>query len=99
MQNELVRYAQGGEPVPIRDRKVARQARETFDEVRLKALQADGAMALGGHVMEGLLGLDDKRRDMARGDANIDLLMMEVESATIRQVKNIQNSLYGKWGV
>jgi len=97
VDNELTRYGKGTEVVPTRDRKVAKRARETVDEVRLAALKADGAMALGAHLMEGLVGLDDQRRSLSGGDPITDALLMEIEASTIRQCKGIQNNLYNGW--
>lgn len=94
-----MRYSSGSQLVPRRDRAVAQQAKGTFDEVRLKALQADGAMALGNHLMQGLVALDEYRLSLAQGDPIRSALLMEIEASTIRQCKVIQNSLYNQWGV
>lgn len=99
MNNELMRFASGEEVSPYRDRTVARRAKRTYDDVRLKALQADGAMALGGHIMEGLVGLDDTRKGLANGDPIVSTLLMEIEAESIRQVRSIQRGLNDAWGL
>ncbi len=98
MQNELMQYSKGSTPVPRQDRRVAREAKESFDEVRLRALQADGAMALAGHLMEGLIALDARAQSMAAGDPIKMAILMEIEATAILQCKNIQRGLYQSWG-
>jgi hypothetical protein len=99
MKNELIQYTRGNQMVPMRERKVAKQGKDTYDAVRLAALKADGAMALGGHIMQGLLALDEHRRSLSCGDPIIDVMLMEVEANTIRQVKGIQSGLFDSWGL
>lgn len=99
MSDKLMKYVSGGELVPLRDRRLAKQAKDVSDEVRMKGFQMDGAIALGGHAMEALMGLDDRRRELSQGDPVTDLLLTEIESVVIRQTKNIQASLYSQWGV
>lgn len=99
MDNELIRQATGAEVAPYRDRIVARRAKRTYDDVRLRALQADGAMALGAHIMEGLVGLDDNRRGLSGNDITLNTLLMEVEAETVRQVKSVQRGLGDGWSL
>lgn len=97
MDNELMRHVTGQELAPHRDRAVARKAKRVYDEVRLRALQADGALALGAHIMEGVVGFDDLRRELSSGDPITNALLMEVEAETVRQVKSTQRKLGDSW--
>ena len=99
MDNQLMRYSQGTEVVPKQDRAIAAKGKVTVDEVRFKALQADGAMALASHLMDGLIQLDAKAQSLAQGDPIKMAILMEIEAGAIRQCKNIQNSLYDNWGL
>lgn len=99
MHNELMLYTQGVERAPRHDRQVAAMAKRVYDEVRLKAMEADGAMALGGHMMEGLTALNAKRQSLSNGDPMVDVMLAEVMANTIRQCKNIQNGLFDSWGL
>lgn len=99
MDNHLVGQATGTEPVTYRDRAVARRAKRTYDDVRLRALQADGSMALGAHIMEGLVGLDETRKGLTDGDPIMSVLLMEVEAETIRQVRSVQRRLGQGWNL
>lgn len=74
------------------------RAREIKNETRLTALQADAALALGGHIMDGVVQLDRVRRDLAKEDVTLNLLLADIESETIQQVQNIQRSLFNPFG-
>lgn len=71
-------------------------ARAITDETRLTALQADAALALGGHIMEGVVNLDMHRRHLAKDDVTLNLLLAEIEAETVQQVKAVQRSLF-RW--
>lgn len=98
MSNELLRYLNGDAPVARSDRAVARQGKAVYDEVRLKALQVDGAMALAGHMMEGITTLDLKRQTLARasGSQELNVLLAQIEGTALAQAQQIQQKLY-KW--
>lgn len=98
MDNKLVRYTNGEVAVPYRDRSVAKRAKDVFDEVRLNALKADGAMALAGHIMEGVVELDNLRREISQGDPALEAMLMSFESTALRQMAKIQRELYDPWG-
>lgn len=70
------------------------KAMEIRNETRLTALQADAALALGGHIMEGVVELDKYRRRLAQEDVTTNLLLAEIEAETIQQVKRVQRSLF-----
>jgi hypothetical protein len=95
--NELIRRLQNGE-VAKQDKAAAKQIKDTYDEVRLRGLQVDGALALGAHIMEGVQSLDSQRKSLAGSDMAMAILLADIEANTIRQVKNIQNSLFNEWG-
>jgi hypothetical protein len=99
MNNELMRYSSGDQPVPWRDRRVSKHAKAIYDEVRTHALQVDGALALSGHIMEGIVALDERRQSLAQGDPTIAAMLMDIEANTIRQAKNLQNSLFSGWNL
>lgn len=98
MDNGLMLYSSGA-PVPGRDRKVAKQGKDVFDEVRLRGMQIDGAMALAGHIMEEAVELDAKRLSLAAGDPMTAALLADIEATALRQAKAIQSSLYSRWGI
>lgn len=72
------------------------EARAIKNETRLTALQADAALALGGHIAEGVVDLDLHRRHLAKDDITLNLLLAEIESETVQQVKRIQRSLFNE---
>jgi hypothetical protein len=99
MSNELMRYTTG-EARPARyDRQVARQAKPIHDEVRLSAFKADGALALAGHIMEGVASLDTHRRMLAGNDPVTNRLLADIEQQALFSVKTIQAKLYNGWGL
>jgi hypothetical protein len=85
-------------PLTRQEREEARRAAVVKGQVRHRRLQADGALALGAHVMDGLKELDNYRKQQAGDDVDINLLLGEIEAMTIRQVKHIQAALYDGWG-
>ena len=98
MDNELARLGQQN-GLSRRDRRQTQRLQNVYDEVRLRGLQVDGAIALGGHIMEGVEALDARRHSLANGDMQMAMLLADIESNTIRQVKGIQASLFNDWGL
>lgn len=99
MPNELIRYARG-ELQPRRvDREVARAGRVIFEEVRLAAMQVDGAVALAGHIYEGVVELDAYRRSLGRDDVVLQLQLGEIQHTALRQIQRIQANLYSDWSL
>lgn len=94
---ELMRYSQGKQAVPPRDRKLGKQGKEAYDEVRLRAMQVDGTMALGAHIMEEAIELDRTRLSLAGGDPILNGLLSDIEATALRQAKVIQQSLFNDW--
>lgn len=99
MSDELMRYTSGEARVVRRDRAVAARAKSIHDEVRLAAFKADGALALAGHVMEGVVALDTHRRMLAGDDPVTTALLADIEQQALFSVKKIQANLYNDWGL
>lgn len=99
MSGELMRYMTG-EATPVRsERAVTGKARKLHDEVRLSAFKADGALALAGHIMDGVLQLDQHRRELAGDDPVINGLLASIENQAVRDITQIQKSLFNGWGL
>lgn len=92
-------YVQGRKASPGRARNLPGPARQVRDEVQLAAMQADGAIALADHIMDGLVNLDLHRRELAREDQTLHLLLTEIESTCVSQVKHSQRNLFNNWGL
>ncbi|MDQ1438347.1 MAG: hypothetical protein QOK43_1976 [Acidimicrobiaceae bacterium] len=95
MPSNLTRFF-SGEPDPARRKLTAAELR-IRNQVRSAAIQADGALRFGEHVMDGLVELDVHRRMLARDDPTLNVLLAEVEAETVGQVKKIQRNLYSQW--
>jgi hypothetical protein len=96
--NELMQMATGQRrPVTRAERESARAASEVVNEVRLAAIEADGAMALAAHIMQGMVDLDEQRKSLMSNDPLLALMLGEIEATSVRQVKKIQNNLYTQW--
>lgn len=91
--NGLSRLARGDGLVPRNNKYkgIAREAQQVYDDVHLAALRVQGAVALGGHIMDGIVELDEHRRSLAGDDPVLKTLLADIEAATVRQVKSIQN--------
>lgn len=77
----------------------AERARVVREDVRLAGLKVDGAVALAGHAMNGLIELDKYRQDVAKGDITHNLILAEIEEAALAQVKSIQRGIFNSWGL
>lgn len=97
MNNELMLYATGEAPVPRRDRAVAAEAKSIHDEVGTAAFKVAGAVALAGHSMEQLAGLDQHRRMLAQNDPVTNSILADIEQEALMSVKKIQRGLYNGW--
>lgn len=95
---DLMPYADGSQRVRRRDRDVAKDAKAVYDEVRLAAFKARGALELGAHVMDGVMELDEHRRELAGDDPVTVGLLAEIERQAINSAKAIQRNLYNRWG-
>jgi hypothetical protein len=97
MANEIVHQLAGVVSPRSGDRLSRRGttlARHYVEEVRLAGLQVDGALALAGHLVEGLVDLDTHRRRLAGDDVGLNLLLSEIEATAVRQCQRIQSDLY-----
>lgn len=99
MSGELMEYMNGSARVARRDREVAAKAKAIHDEVRLVGFKADGAVALAGHIMEGMVGLDEHRRTLAKNDPLTNTILADIEQQALYQVKKIQGRLFDEWGL
>lgn len=96
MNDDLMRFFTG-ERTPRPDRAIVSQARQTRGEVQIAGFKADGAMALAGHIMEGVVDLDAHRRMLAGQDPLLNALLADIEQTALFSVKKIQTSLYSQW--
>jgi len=99
MSGELMEYMNGNRRVARVDREVVGRAKAVHDEVRLAAFKVDGALALGGHIMEGVVGLDEHRRALAKDDPVTTALLADIEQTAIFAAKKIQSNLYNDFGL
>lgn len=76
-----------------------KDSRAVKRQVRQAALMADGAMALGAHIMEGVKSLDEHRRRAAGGAEHLNAIMAEIEITALEQAQSIQRKLYNPWGL
>lgn len=97
MASQLIKYATG-EVTPTREeRPIAKQARKLFDEVRIAGLVADGQVALTAHIMEQVVELDARRRELAGDDPITNSMLADIEIEAVRQLKRIANDTYRQW--
>lgn len=97
MNNDLMLYARG-DLTPVRaDRAVAGKAKQVFDEVRLTSLKAEGALALAGKIMEGVVELDKHRRALAGEDAVLNMMLTDIEVTAVARASRIQRELFDRW--
>jgi hypothetical protein len=96
---ELINQVKTSQVMPARERRGNKEAKAVYDEVRLRGLQSDGVMALGGHIMEAVVALDQKRLSLAGGDPILNALLSDFEATTLRQAKSVQQSLFNDFGL
>ena len=95
MSGELMPYV-NGEVKPVgREKGVARAAQGINDRVRVAGFHADASLALAGHVMEGVAGLDSHRRKLAGDDPALNMMLLDVEYEALNNVKSIQRRFSG----
>ena len=97
MDGELMRYMHGA-PVARTDQAVTGRAKQVYDDMRLAAFEADGALALAGHIMEGAAGLDAHRRALARNDPTLNAMLSGIELDALGAVRRIQRGAHDSWG-
>lgn len=94
MDGELMRYSTGQAKPARAERQVASAAKEVYDRVRLEALKAQGAMALGGFMMDGLAEMDAHRARLDNGNPVLQIALSEIFGMTINQCNDLQRNLY-----
>ncbi len=98
MNDDLMNYARGETTPSRQDRPLAAKARTVYEDVRLGALMADGALALAGHVIGEVVELDEERRSYARRvTPDLNAVLIEIEVTGIEQAQKVQRSLYKRW--
>jgi len=98
MNDELMNYARGETTPRRQDRTLAAKARGIYEEVRLGALMADGALVLSGHIMGEVVELDEERRSYSRRvTPNLNAVLIEIEVTGIEQAQKVQRNLYKRW--
>lgn len=95
INNQLVR--QVADNRPSKQQRVV--GRAVVERVQLSGHQADGAIALAGHMMRELTDLDRERRTLAQDDVTLNIVLSEIEATAIAQCKQIQRNLYSPWGL
>ena len=100
MDNELVKLAKGEEAAPYRDRRVARQAKQLYDDVRLAGMAIEGAAALAAHAMETASALDAERQQLpGSADPILNMVLLEMESTGLAQMKRAQRRAFDRFGL
>ena len=99
MHNDLVLYATGEVRPQKQDRALAGRAKRVYDDTQLAAMEADAAMALGAHIMEGTAQLDAHRRALAGNDPQLNAVLCEIELSTIRTAQTIQRRTFNGFGI
>ena len=99
MHNDLVPYVTGELRIRRGDRDLVGRAKIVYDNVRLAALEADGAMALGAHIMEGTAQLDAHRRALAGNNEALNAVLCGIELDTVRQAQTIQRQAFNRFGI
>lgn len=98
MNDELMSYARREVAPRRQDRTLAAKAKGIYEEVRLGALMADGALALSGHIIGEVVELDEERRSFARrATPNLNAVLIEIEVTGIEQAQKVQRNLYKRW--
>jgi len=98
MNDELMGYARG-EVTPRRhDRPLAARAKGIYEDVKLGALMADGALALAGHIIGEVVELDEERRSFSRRiTPELNAVLIEIEVTGVEQAQKVQRDLYKRW--
>jgi hypothetical protein len=99
VNNDLVLYATGELRPRREDRALAGRAKQVYDKTRLAAMEADAAMALGAHIMEGTAQLDAHRRMLAGDNEQLNAVLCAIELDTIRVAQTIQRQTFNRFGI
>lgn len=92
--SDLTRRLFGAEPEVTSGRWLNREKRQVFRDTVVAALQAEGAAAVSGRIMERIVDLDHERQMLARGDQLLNELLMEVELGYVRKGLKIQSQVF-----
>ena len=100
MDSNLVRLARGDEDPTYRDRRVAKQAKQLYDDVRLAGMQIEGAAALAAHAMETASALDGERKLLpGNADPIMAVLLLEMGSTGLAQMQRAQRGAFRRFGL
>ena len=93
--NDLIPYVTGAQRPARHDRELVGRARGVYEDVVLSRVKVDGAMAIAGHIMEGVTLLDARRRALAGDNAQLNAVLGSIELNTVHQVEGIQRDMFG----
>jgi hypothetical protein len=80
------------------DRPAAKAAREVENKAAVKATEQRAAIALGRHLMQGMVGLDEDRKQLAGNDQAQLLMLAEIQKTVFQQGLSIQRDLFSdRW--
>lgn len=99
MNNELVKQASGVISTPVRDRKIAKQAKSAYDEARMAALKIDGRNAVTAHAITGITDLVRHGQEAAQGDPFLGVIVGELVNEAVRGARTEIRGLYSNWGL
>lgn len=98
MTDDLMNYARGETAPRRQDRALSAKARGIYEDVRLGALMADGALALSAHIIGEVVDLDEERRSYRRRvTPDLNAVLIEIEVTGIEQAQKVQRSLFKPW--
>lgn len=97
--SQLQKYTSGEVAIPRNDKAVALQAKVIYDQIRVAGFRVDGSLMLAEHAMRGAKALDQIRRDEAKDDITLNMVLVEIEMTALSQVKDIQRSINSGWGL
>jgi hypothetical protein len=76
---------------------VATSGRDQPEVDHLGPVKADAVVALAGHGMEAVAGLDAYRRRLAQADSQLNAILTDIEAAALTQFKKMQVNLFDGW--
>lgn len=92
--NELMRMAQGNVPVTRADRQAVKEAAGIVRYVQKTGLMADGAFALGEHLMERAHRIDALRKKLEGDDPALQLQLSRFQAIALDQAEALQCNLF-----
>ena len=97
MSSELMKYSTGEVVPPRVERRIAKAAKQIYDQTRLLGFEADAQAALTGHIMEKAVEIVGKGRELAGDDVALDLLLSDIARNAVRNLKRTQDRLGNGW--